>query len=164
MQQLQDTIQCRCSAEKCAAEILDATPAVIRFIRSQMRSHRGPDLFVPQFRALAFLSRNQGASLSALADFLGLSAPATSRLVDGLVKKRLVTRKIPAGNRRQLALSISARGRTVWRAAREATRRRLAETVRPLDDEQRAVVHRAMGILRECFQPETGTIEEAPEE
>jgi len=99
------------SARRCAAEILEAVPVIIGFIRSEIRSHRGADLSVPQFRTLALLSRSQGASLSVVAEFLGLSLPATSRLVNGLVEKGLVTRQISDGNRRQVALSVSARGR-----------------------------------------------------
>ena len=145
------------SAQQCAAEILEAVPAIIRFIRSEMRSHRGADLTVPQFRTLALLSRSQGASLSMVAEFLGLSLPAASRLVDGLVKKGLVTRQIPAGNRRQVALSVSARGRATWEAARQATQRRLAAIIAPLAAAQRARIHEAMRILRTSFQPETSS-------
>ncbi|HUJ09281.1 MAG TPA: MarR family transcriptional regulator [Verrucomicrobiae bacterium] len=155
MQQLQRTIAPSNSAQQCAAEILEAVPAIIRFIRSEMRSHRGADLSVPQFRTLALLSRNQGASLSVVAEFLGLSLPATSRLVDGLVKKGLVTRQIPAGNRRQVALSVSTRGRTTWENARQATQQQLAEVIAPLTAAQRSRIQEAMRILQQSFQPET---------
>ncbi|HUI07277.1 MAG TPA: MarR family transcriptional regulator [Verrucomicrobiae bacterium] len=155
MQQLQNRIASSSSAQHCAAEILEAVPAIIRFIRAEMRSHRGADLSVPQFRTLALLSRSQAASLSAVAEFLGLSLPATSRLVDGLVKDGLVTRQIPAGNRRQVALSASARGRATWEAARQATQERLAEVIAPLTATERARVQEAMRILRDKFQPAT---------
>ena len=154
MQQLQKTITPSGSAQHCAAEILEAVPSIIRFIRSEMRSHRGADLTVPQFRTLALLSRSQGASLSVVAEFLGLSRPATSRLVDGLVKNGLVTRKIPAGNRRRVALSVSARGRATWEAARQATQQRLAEVIAPLTVAQLARIQDAMRVLRGSFQPE----------
>jgi len=143
------------SARRCAAEILEAVPVIIGFIRSEIRSHRGADLSVPQFRTLALLSRSQGASLSVVAEFLGLSLPATSRLVNGLVEKGLVTRQISDGNRRQVALSVSARGRATWDAARRATQRRLAEVIAPLTPAQRARIQEAMHLLRESFRTET---------
>jgi len=160
MQRLQKAIAVDSSVQQCAAEILEAVPAIIRFIRSEMRAHRGADLSVPQFRALALLSRSQGASLSVVAEFLGLSLPATSRLVDGLVKHGLVTRRTPAGNRRVVALSVSVRGRATWEAARQATQQRLAEVITPLTAAQRARIQEALRILRETFQPEPSAAEQ----
>lgn len=151
MQQLPKTTVPKASAEDCAAEILDAIPAVMRFIRAQMRRHRGSDLSVPQFRTLVFLSRHAGASLSALAEHLGMSLPATSRLVEGLVRKSLAVRRIPRGNRRLVALSISARGERTVLAARQATERRLREAVAPLPSGERVVIRRALRTLREEF-------------
>jgi len=152
MQQLPKLIHATGSAEDCAAEILEAVPAVMRFIRAQMRHYRGCDLSVPQFRTLVFLSRSPGVSLSALAEFLGLSLPTTSRLVQGLVTKHFVGRRIPLGNRRQVALSISARGQRTIYAARQATERQLAEVVALLPNAKRMAIQRALRTLREGFQ------------
>jgi DNA-binding MarR family transcriptional regulator len=152
MQQLRRATIGSVSAADCAAEILDMVPAVMRFIRAQMRRHRGSDLSVPQFRTLAFLSRSPGASLSTLADFLGLSLPATSRLVEGLVRKSLVVRRIPPGNRRLVALSVSVRGQRTVSAARQATEKQLSKAVASLGNDDRAVIQRALRTLREGFQ------------
>lgn len=152
MERLQSTTVCADSATECAAEILEAVPTVIRFIRAQMRRHRGSDLSVPQFRTLAFIHRNPGTSLSALAEFIGLSLPAASRLVEGLVKKKLVSRRTPAGNRRLVALSISARGDRTVSAARRATVRRLAGVVAPLHEDERGAIQNALHTLRREFE------------
>jgi DNA-binding MarR family transcriptional regulator len=156
MQQLQPVTHPTGSAERCAAEILEAVPTVMRFIRAQMRRHRGSDLSVPQFRTLAFLSRNPGISLSVLAEFLGLSLPATSRLVEGLVRKSLVVRRIPPGNRRLVALSISVRGQRTVSAARQATERQLSEVVASLRDDDRAMIQHALRALRAEFMRVAG--------
>ena len=63
------------SASDCAAHLLEIVPAVMRTIRGQMRSHSAAELSVVQFRALAFLNRRAGASLSDLAEHIGLSLP-----------------------------------------------------------------------------------------
>ena len=152
MQQLHAVTHAAGSAKECAAEILETVPAVMRFIRAQMRGHRGSDLSVPHFRTLLFLSRSGGASLSALAEFLGLSLPATSRLVGGLVRKNFVVRRIPPGNRRLIALAPSARGRRTVAAARQATEGRLAEVVAPLPADVHAAIQRALRTLREKLQ------------
>lgn len=124
----------------------------MRYIRSQMRRHRGSDLTVAQFRTLVFLSRRPGVSLSSLAEFLALSLPATSRLVEGLVRRNLVDRRIPPGNRRLVALSVNAHGRKIICAARQATEKRLAEVLAPLRDDQRRAIQQALRTLREEFQ------------
>lgn len=124
----------------------------MRFIRIQMRRNRGSELSVPQFRTLLFLDQNPGISLSTLAEYLGLSLPATSRLIEGLVRKSFVARRIPAGNRRLVALSISARGLKTVSAARRATVNRLAEVVAALTDDERAAVQRTLRALRREFQ------------
>ncbi len=121
------------------------------FIRTQMRRYRGADLSVPQFRTLAYVSHRPGTSLSALADFLGLSLPATSRLVDGLVQEGLVVRQIPPGNRRLVALSVSARGQKTVCTARKATEKHLAEVVASLREGDRAMVQRALRVLHKEF-------------
>lgn len=156
MQHLHKVTVVSASAIEGASEILETIPPVIQFIRTQMRQHRGSDLSVPQFRTLVFLDRNPGVSLSTLAEFLGLSLPATSRLVEGLVRKALITRHIPAGNRRLVALSISARGRRTVSSARSATVKRLAEVLAGLNDEERAGIQFALGALRRQFQSALG--------
>ncbi len=42
---------------------MEAVPLVMRFIRADMRAINATDMSVPQFRTLAFLDRNPGASL-----------------------------------------------------------------------------------------------------
>ncbi|HEX5460171.1 MAG TPA: MarR family transcriptional regulator [Steroidobacteraceae bacterium] len=152
MQRLHAATVRACSPIDCAAEILEAVPAAIRFIRAQMRCQRGRDLSVPQFRTLAFIHSHSGTTLSAVSDWLGLSLPATSRLVGGLVKKKLVSRRIPPGNRRVVALSISARGDRTVAAARRATVMRLAAVVAPFSDDERETIRSALSALRQEFE------------
>ncbi|MGH2504870.1 MAG: MarR family winged helix-turn-helix transcriptional regulator, partial [Ktedonobacterales bacterium] len=64
-----------------AAALMEVAPLVMREIRTRMRQSRGAGLSVPQFRALGYLRRHPGCSLTEVADHLGLSVPATSRLV-----------------------------------------------------------------------------------
>lgn len=61
------------SPRQCAHQILDVTPMILQAIRQEMRKSSSAELTVPQFRTLAFLNRNPGASLSAAAEFIGLT-------------------------------------------------------------------------------------------
>jgi DNA-binding MarR family transcriptional regulator len=152
VQRLQKSSYRTSSAAGCASEILDSVPVVLQFIRMQMRRHGRSDLSVPQFRALVFVDRSPGASLSMLAEFLGLSLPATSRLVDGLVGKNFVTRRIPEGNRRLVALALSANGRRTVRVAWQAAEDQLAHIMASLPACERAAIQHALRILCEKVQ------------
>ena len=99
------------TSEDAARELLEVVPIVMKEIRSEMRSRRTPDLTVPQFRTLAFVDRHKGASLSAVANHMGLTLPSTSRLVDILISRRLLTRGDNPSDRQdavKLALPIVA--------------------------------------------------------
>ncbi len=140
------------SPDDCAREILDVVPLVMRVLRSEMRSHRGPGLSVPHFRVLAFLDKNEGASLSEVADSVGLRLPSMSTLVDGLVDRGLVTRAPSASDRRRLTLCLTPRGRSSLAAARRATQAKLSELLLDLSTKDQATVIDALQILRPLFE------------
>jgi DNA-binding MarR family transcriptional regulator len=141
------------SADKSAHELLEVVPIVIRVIRAQMRRHRSLALTVPQFRALVFIGDNPGTSLSQVAEFVGITLPSTSTLVDGLVQRKLVTRQYATGDRRRVTLNLTARGRQDIQQAREHTQAYLAECLAALPQTQRDTVTEAMTILRRLFVP-----------
>lgn len=141
------------SPDDCARHVLDVVPLVMRFIRAEMRSHRTPDLTVPQFRLLVFLEGRTGASLSDAAAHLGLTSPSTSVLVNGLVNRGLVTRQAHPGDRRRLALALTSAGQEAMRSARASTRRRLAERLEALPEADRHAIMRAMHVLGSLFAP-----------
>jgi DNA-binding MarR family transcriptional regulator len=159
MQQLQKTTNLRPSPDECARELLAAIPAVMRFIRYQMRQHRQSKLTVPQFRTLVFLSHHPDTPLSALAEHLGLSRPAASRMVDLLVKRGLMNRQIPLTDRRQVALSLTRRGKEAFRAAHEATQVAMAGDLKKLSAPDLTRVREAMRILNRVFTPINSSLE-----
>src|SRR5437763_5179002 len=110
----------------CAELLMELAPLVLRSMRGEIRRQHA-DLSVPQFRALAFLSRHEGASLSDAAAPLGLTLPAASRLIEGLVEHRLVTRVLTTADRRRVELTLTPVGRAVLEEARSATHARLVE-------------------------------------
>src|SRR5690349_8045502 len=125
------------TAAACAHEVLEVVPLVMRTIRTDMRRYRGRELAVPHFRVLAFLSANPGASLSDVAEHMGLRLPTLSTLVAGLVDRKLVVRKASATDRRRIALALSPRGQTTLDRARQATMEQLALRLAALSAEDR---------------------------
>lgn len=150
------------TATDCAREVLDVVPAVIRPLRRQMRSHRA-GLSIPQFRALCFVERYDGASLSAVAEHLDLSLPTVSRMVNGLVERGYMQRRSSDDDRRHVSLSVRAKGQAVMRQARTATQDYFAEHFQDLGPAQREALCAAMNALREVFQQDMPRPAQAPE-
>ncbi len=141
------------SPKACAGEVLDTVPLIMQFIRVEMRRSRGPGVSVPQFRVLTYLNRTEGASLSAVADRVGLSLPAMSRLVDGLVRRELVRREESAEDRRRVTLRLTNLGKELVRTSRVGAQAHLAEALTALAPSDRAEVAEAMRRLRPVFLP-----------
>lgn len=139
----------------CAAELLEVVPMMMRVIRAKVRAHSSPELSVPQFRALAFLGRNEGAMLGDVASFLVLTLSAASKLVDGLVIAGLVARESDPLDRRKIVLKLTPSGEKKFAAVRQATADFLTERVAEVSADERACITEAMRILRSLFADET---------
>lgn len=148
--------------ENAARAILRAVPLVMRTVRDEMRSRRAVPLSVPQFRALNFVGHHQGASLSDVATHVGVALPSMSRLVDGLVARKLVVRRGDAGDRRRLILRLTARGQAQVRAAHAFTEATIAARVADLDDGELAMITHAMELLQRMFAVSLAAAEAAP--
>jgi MarR family transcriptional regulator for hemolysin len=140
--------------DECAREVLDVVPLAMRAIRNQLRRHRTQLLSVPQFRTLLFISRNEGASSSEVADQIGLTLPSMSALVDGLVARNLVIRRTHRDDRRRIDLTLTGRGETTLQSAGKATQAYLKERLSRFSEAQRGTVVRGMRILRQVFSEE----------
>ena len=141
----------RSPVAECAREVLDSVPIVMRAIRSELRKYGAREMSVPQYRTLGFVYRNEGASLSELADHVGLTLSTMSTLVDGLAAQGLVNRRENPEDRRRMTLTLTQLGRNRHEAAREAAMVSLEEMLRELSPSDRATVTRAMQVLRERF-------------
>ncbi len=137
--------------EESASRLLDTAPQVMRCIRTEMRSSRGHDLTVPQFRTLTYVNRSPDASLSQLADHLGLTLPAASKIVEGLVGQKLITRRDSLDDRRRMQLTLTRGGEELLRKAREATLAYLKDVLVSLASEDLSTISRAMALLQPLF-------------
>jgi DNA-binding MarR family transcriptional regulator len=142
-------------AQEAAEQALEAVPVVMRTIRAQLRSHRSTDISVPQFRAMGYINRNDGASLSDLANHIGLTLPSMSKLVDGLVGRKLVRRVSHSRDRRRICLSLTPSGREELKAAYRFTEHYFADKMAHLDDNDLRGITQAMQLLKGLFAQET---------
>ncbi|HYB84434.1 MAG TPA: MarR family transcriptional regulator [archaeon] len=137
--------------DECAHEVLDVVPLAMRVIRKKLREHGTQLLSVPQFRTLLFISRNQGASLSEVADHIGLTLPSMSALVDGLVARNFVVRRTHQDDRRRVDLKLTEKGEATLQSARKETQEYLKQRFTGLSEAERGAVVKGMRILRQVF-------------
>jgi len=97
-----------------------------------------------QLAALYVLADAGTTTIGDLADVLGRSPSATSRLADALVRRRLVERRSEADDRRQRSLVLTPRGQALLRSFDRARADQFLTAVRALPPPERALV--AMGV------------------
>ncbi len=141
----------RNNSRQCARDVLDTVPLVMRFIRDQVRLRRTAGLTLPQFRTMVFLKRTRRSSLSAVSEHLGLSLPAMSRLINGLVRGGLLERETVPANRRQVALTLTNKGQITLEKVRGEIRLHLAASLKQLTAADQKAVQDAMSLLRKVF-------------
>ena len=138
-------------ALECAVEFLEVLPLIMGSLHCELRRDAATTLTMAQFRTLAFLSRHGTASVSQIADFLGLGLPATSKIVDGLVSSESITRRGDPADRRRVLLEISDSGRSELLATRAITHSHLANLLSPLSEADRTRLLEALRALRPIF-------------
>ena len=137
--------------DTCAQELMDTAPQIMQAIRVEMRLGRGSHISIPQFRTLRFIQRNPDSSLSHLAEHLGLTLPSVSKLVDGLAKQKLITRKESTADRRKLTLMLTQAGAYIVDSARAGARTNLAQKLKNLSSDELETISQAMQLLRPIF-------------
>ncbi len=131
---------------------MEAVPHLMRVLRAQVRSATTPDLTIPQFRTLAFIGRNEGAMLVDVANFLALTPPSASKLVDGLFSAGLLAREQGSDDRRCVEIRLTDAGRRKYQAAVRASEAYLSERMERLGPAARAEVLRSMRALGSLFE------------
>jgi DNA-binding MarR family transcriptional regulator len=137
--------------DTCAHELMDTAPKIVQSIRVEMRRGHGSDLSIPQFRALRFIQCNPDSSLSGLADYLGLTLPSVSKLVDGLVKQKLISRHESTADRRRLTLLLTQNGEAIVDSARSSAQANLVNILGRLSKDELQAVHQSMELLYPLF-------------
>jgi len=137
--------------DACARELLEVMPLVMQDLRRIMRGQSSPDLRVPELRSLAFLRLNPGSNLTDLAEYIGVSLPSMSKLVDTLTYRGYIDRRPDATDRRRICLDLTESGRKVLRAALEAVKSSFAGKLSQLGAEDIAAISRGLQLLQQLF-------------
>jgi DNA-binding MarR family transcriptional regulator len=107
-----------------------------------------PTLTIPQFRTLHFIQEHPGTSLSGTAEFLELTLPSTSKLVDQLVRRGMLARVDASDDRRRITLRITPTGDALLKNAQSLVCRHLAGLLLHLGDLELGALHTTLGLLK----------------
>jgi DNA-binding MarR family transcriptional regulator len=139
------------SPRQTAALIIDNVPLLMRLLRAKFREKRSSELSMAQFRTLAFVDANRGASLSEAAGHIGLSLPSMSRLVEGLVHQQLLTRTAHGVDRRRICLALTSAGKRELHEAYRNAESFFAAKFAELSREERSQLAESIDTLKRLF-------------
>lgn len=151
-----------------SGDLLEAMTTVSRYFFRVMTQcladlPEAEDVTATQYRTLGILTLRGPRNASVLADELGVGRPAATKLVDRLVRRKLIRRRRHETDRRQVILEATDRGREVVRTVQQCRRRRLARVLSELDPVAREALARDLPALTEAFE-RTGTRATTPPE
>ncbi|MBD2434697.1 MULTISPECIES: MarR family winged helix-turn-helix transcriptional regulator [Fischerella] len=139
-------------SQECAARVMETIPLLMRFIRADMRTHSADCLSIPQLRSLAFLKRNPGASLSEVAEHLGVTCATASTTIERLVQRNLVQRTDHPQERRRVVLNLTEEGKQLLEESQQKTRAHIADILDGLTPEQVSQIEEGLTLLKNVFE------------
>jgi DNA-binding MarR family transcriptional regulator len=113
--------------------------------RNLARALREVGISVPAWRALSALCHKDGQTIGELAQLTVLDRSSLGRLLDDMARERLVEREPLPDDRRALLVSLSAKGRRTFEAARAVAQRHYREVFKGVTPEEFELL---MRILR----------------
>ncbi|MBS1970873.1 MAG: MarR family transcriptional regulator [Bdellovibrionales bacterium] len=128
-----------------SALMIEIIPRTMREIRRHS-SFQEASLSVVQFRVLARLWHGTYTNKE-LADDIGLSVAAMSRLITGLVRRELLIRTENPDNRREMKINLTEHGQKLFQDIRGTTSRRLGERLQMLSPAERSDLRRALMLI-----------------
>jgi len=140
-------------AEPLAAAIFVHVPKVMQTIRHEMRN-AVQGLTIPQFRILARLESGPTNHCD-LANWIGVSLPAISRMVNILEDRNLVVRDRQRKDRRYVHLTLSSEGSAFFRKCKSQGQKSLSKRFHNMSLENKKYIIEALKILGAALaQPE----------
>lgn len=114
---------------------------------STIASSSNSDISAVQFVTLASLAGEEALTIKRVAEVLGRSVSATSRLLDQLVTRGLVNRSEDTQDRRTKRVSLSESGQAFVQTIEQKRVEAQIAVMAYLSPEERAVVEQAMQLL-----------------
>jgi DNA-binding MarR family transcriptional regulator len=116
-----------------------------------MERWAGLGLTMTQVRVLYTLQMENGLAAGELAERLGVRPSTVTRIVDRLVRDKLVSRDIDETDRRLVRHHLTDKGDNVFRELQATARERLGRVLAVLSDEQVERIVEALRDLNEAI-------------
>lgn len=120
------------------------------FVFNILRTFGDFDFSLPQLATLLLLDEGNEPTIKQVAELLGRSVSTTSRLLDLLVERGLVSRREDEHDRRAKRIAITEQGRTLIATLERQRAETQLAVMEHLSVEERAEVARAMALLAEA--------------
>ena len=124
----------------------------IRLLRTLRREDDGSGLSAPRLSALSVIAFAGPLSLAELAAAEQVTPPTMSRIVDALVELGLVTREVPADDRRSVRIAATAKGIEVMEAGRERRVSALVKRLQGLPDSELRALGRGAELIERTLR------------
>ncbi len=145
--------EARASTELLAALEL-AVPRYIQVMRRAVEESGDPEpLTLPQYRCLQAIDARPVALTTQLARESGVTVPTMTSRIDGLVERDLVRRQPDPASRRQIKVSLTARGAATLARYRALIAEQLNALLAPLSVTARERLSGAFGELAALLAP-----------
>jgi DNA-binding MarR family transcriptional regulator len=144
--------QTRSDAGLATALRISITRLARRLRAERMAKGLEPGLSDTQLAALAALERHSVMTPGELADHEKVQPPSMTRVIAVLEERGLVMRSPHATDRRQVVLTVTEQGRAVVQQSRRLREAWLAQRLRELSPQERALLRAAAPVLEKLSQ------------
>ena len=128
--------------------------AMARLGRRLVHTHPDAGMTPSRLTALGALEAAGPLRIGGLAEILGTSAPTTSRLVEVLYERGLVTRTPDSDDHRATRIALTSEGAALLHALRRCTTDALARRIDDLTVDRRAALVGALPVLEQIALPD----------
>lgn len=142
------------TSHETARDLLSILPLLNRIMIVELRQEAGEGTTMPQFRVLSYLYQ-QPLTVSDVARLRRVSFQSAGELVQTLVERGWITRVTNPNDRRQALLHLTDAGRQEYERAQEGMVQRLSDLMETLDEDDQAVIRRAMSLLKTVLVDES---------
>jgi len=140
-------------SEMLARNIGQFRRAIVReFVFNVLCTFVDFDYSLPQVAALLLLDQEGDLTIKQLTEILGRSISATSRLLDQLVERGMVSRREDEHDRRSKRIAITEQGRMLIATLEQRRADAQLAVMEYYSAEEQAVINRAMALLAEAGQ------------
>lgn len=119
------------------------------FVRRQMKLIAKENLTLPQFIILGYLQKEQECKMSQLADFMQVSLPTATGLVDKLVRQKLVLRLPDPKDRRIVRIRLTGQGQRLIKKIQAQRHKTIKELFSQISEFDRKEYLRILNNVKE---------------